>query len=192
MLELVADGSTYDITWFSVFTTGLVDLELYHVNDFIGYIATGIADSTQHYDWTVDSLHEGSGSSYKIVIQDTKVTRCKAISPIFDMIDNDICQIQVSLPEGGEELHIGDVFDIKWTAQQVEGTVNIYLYYIDEQIEDPIALNVDPALGTYAWDVWLPELPEDNSAQYYLKIIDSDNSVAPCEGRSSGAFLVTN
>ena len=189
-LSLEADGSTYDITWFSSFTSGDVDLQLFHVNDFIGYIATDIPDSTQHYEWTIDSLHEGSGSSFKILIQDTEVSSCKRFSPIFDLIDNDICLIEVVAPVADDELEIGEIFDIEWTAQQVEGNLDIYLYYDGEQIE-VVALGVDPGAGMYSWVVWAP-LPGDNESLYYIKIIDSDNSVAPCQGRSSGAFLITN
>ena len=74
----------------------------------------------------------------------------------------------------------------------MDGTLDIILFYKDE--ENIRIRNVDPALGVYAWTVGLStsELPDDNSAQYYFKIMDNDNQIAPCDGRSSGVFLITN
>lgn len=189
-LTLTADGSTYMIEWFSAYTTGLVNLRLYHLNDLVGTIAYGVPDSLQQFEWTVDSLHEGSGYNYKIEIVDTKFNSCKKFSPYFDMIDDEICQIMVGYPAGGEVLQIGDIFNIAWTYENVDGALDISLYYGANKL-DEIATNVDPLDGGYVWDVWIPEVPEENSAQYYIRIVDNANSVAPCWGRS-GLFLITD
>jgi hypothetical protein len=188
-LLLVADGSTYEVTWFSQFTTGLVNLELIHVNDFVGYIATDVPDSLQSYTWTIDSLHEGSGSDYKIRIQDTKVPSCRQLSDPFQMVDLDVCAITVAQPSSGAVLGIGDMTNIVWTYQQVDGLLDITLSYKGDVI-DVIATDVDPELGSLAWEVWAPTpLPEDNAALYQITISDNNNSVAACFDRSD-SFLI--
>ncbi len=190
-LLLTADGSTYEITWFSQFTTGLVNLELIHVNDFVGYIATGVPDSLQSYTWTVDSLHEGSGSDYKIRIQDTKVNSCKQVSDPFQLVDLHVCSIMVGQPSLGSVLQIDDVVNIAWAADEVDGNLDIVLTYEGEVI-DPIALDVDPLLGSIPWTVWAPQpLPEDNGQKYRIVITDNNNLVAPCSGRSD-TFTITD
>lgn len=184
-------GDTYEITWFSQYTTGLVDLQLLHYADIIGYIATDVPDSNQSYDWAVDSLHFGSGSNFKVQVIDTKVPSCKSLSPIFDIVDNDICEILSVTPETpGLVLKIGDTYTIQWVASRVEGNLDILLYYKNERI-DVIDVDVDPDLGSYDWSVWIPTVPELNTAQYQIKLVDNANSIAPCEGRSA-AFLVTD
>ena len=191
-LKLYADGSTYEVTWFSAFTTGNVNLQLKHLNDIVGYIATNVPDSNQSYTWNIDSLHYGSGSSFRIEIIDVKVSHCTQLSEIFDIVDTDICSIDFINPMGdGIVVHLGDIYNIQWIPEQVEGTLDIALYYNNALI-DIVAQNVDPEQRVYAWEVWLPGvIPEDNAATYVLKLTDNANSVAPCSGRSD-SFLVTN
>ena len=160
------------------------------MNDYVGLIASDVPDSLQSYEWTIDSLHEGSGSSYKIEIQDTKVDNCKKFSPIFDLIDEEVCRISVGRPETGTVVQLDDVYNIEWTAEEVDGALDIYLYYDGERI-DVIATNVNPDLGVLAWTVWIPVVPEDNKTLYRIVIVDNANLVAPCEGRSD-LFLVTD
>lgn len=189
-LVLDADvGQSYEIEWFSSFTTGLVDLVLVHVSEVIGYIATDVPDSLQSYTWVIDSLHEGTGANYKIRIQDTKVESCKQDSPVFMITDSNICEIAVNAPVRDEELTVGDFYTIRWNYQQVDGGLDITLFYKNALI-DVIATDVDPNLLQWEWEVWAP-IPEDNTTQYQIKITDNANLYAPCSGTSS-AFLITD
>ncbi|MBU8869925.1 MAG: GPI anchored serine-threonine rich family protein [Gemmatimonadales bacterium] len=195
-MELIADGdATYEITWFSSFTSGKVNLELMHYNDVIGYIAQAQPDSLQSYLWTIDSLHLGTEFGFKILISDTKVASCRTISPWFTIVDNDVCEIRILAPRdgvGGSEvtMYAGDIFNIEWSSTQVEGSLQIALNYQDEQIA-LIASNVDPALGSFEWTVAVLDWPEENTANYQIVINDDNNSIADCIGVSD-AFLITN
>lgn len=191
-LVLVADGTnTYEITWFSASTTGRVNLELLHLADLVGVIATDVLDSNQSYTWNIDSLHEGTGSNYKIRIFDPKVSSCSTISPAFDLIDDEICLINIVAPQTGIEWLLGSTYDIVWNSQEIDGSLNIYLYYNGARILT-IAENVDPALNSFAWQAFVPGgLPADNKALYQVRMEDNNNLYAPCEART-GAFLITD
>lgn len=184
------DGSTYDITWFSSSTTGLVDLILLSDQQIVGYIETDVPDSLHSYTWEIDSLHEGSGNRYQVRIQDTKVESCKQDSDRFHIVDENICSIELLAPTETDELTIGQTYVIRWNYEQVDGNLDITLTY-GGKLLDVIATDVDPTDLYYEWEVWAPTpLPEENTSLYRVTITDNANLYAPCSGLSD-AFLIT-
>jgi hypothetical protein len=189
-VDLVA-GDTYDITWFSTSTTGRVDLELVHDGELIGLIDTDVVDSNQSYTWNIDSLHEGTGSRYSVKISDVLVPSCNQASPYFNLVDENVCGIELSTPTAASELTIGDTETIRWMSQEVDGSLNIYLYYDSRRILT-IAENVDPSENSLDWEIFISgELPEPNLVKYQIVIEDNNNLFAPCQGRT-GLFLIEN
>ena len=125
------EGDEYLLTWDSESTTGLVDIELWRMDDgdfAVGLIAADLSNSGQ-FLWTVDSLNEGTYNLYYFKIRDTRVTGCEAASGTFQMVDENVCEIEVTEPQPGAEWFVGDTRQIRYTALDEETThVNISLY----------------------------------------------------------------
>ncbi len=180
-------GDVFGLTWSSANTTGNVDIQLRRQDQSLGLIATGIDDDGS-YDWTVDSLHNGSDGYYFLRIIDSDLDYCYADSVTFAMVDEDICYIDISNPPAGTVWAEGSSQNIMLTGAPEISTVNLRLYtgnvfvgYINHP-STPISIDDFP----YTWDVNDFDNTQGTS-MYRVQAVNSDDQY--CVGQT-GFFTI--
>lgn len=145
-------GEDFDVTWTSNNTTGSVALELIHSDEIVETIVLNMSDSGT-YTWTVDSYNNGSDTGYYLRIRDAdEDVPCSALSFPFEIIDNEICAIDITSPVGNAEWTVGESRNIVFTSENNTGLLDITLWG-EGQFAGTIATSVDPATGVFAWTV---------------------------------------
>ncbi|MFH1680923.1 MAG: lamin tail domain-containing protein, partial [Candidatus Eisenbacteria bacterium] len=96
--------------------------------------------------------------------------------------------VAVVSPDGGESWEAGTVHDITWTATDNVGVTSIALYYSTTGSGGPFAeiASGEANDGTYPWTV-----PNDPSAEAYVRVIAYDAAANHGEDVSNGAFAIT-
>ncbi len=143
--------SILDIEWVGTNTSGSVKLELV---DPLGVSAI-ITESTSddgYYGWPVTSFHNDSYDSFKLKISDPQVDGCSAESGNFRIFDDEICQVLVTAPGSHEVLTEGTDFVIRFTMDDMDGNVDLWLCAGYERIGS-IGTNVDTISDSFTWNV---------------------------------------
>ncbi len=129
--QAFAEGDDFLITWNSQSTTGLVEIELWRMddNDFpVGLIAADVPN-TGSFHWSVDSLHAGTYNYYYLKIRDSRVPSCGAASLPFRIVDSNLCSILANSPQPAAVWTEGETRQVQFTAPDDATTeVNISLY----------------------------------------------------------------
>jgi hypothetical protein len=188
-------GDSFEITWDSNSTTGFVDIELLRgdlpSNEPVGYIVSNTADDGS-YEWTVDSLNEGTYAFFYLRISDHGIPSCNAVTEEFGIVDEDICEIWVNAPQPGTTWTVGDTGTITFTAPDMETErVNISLYEGVNYV-NTIQANLE-VTGVEQSIQWVVDTTgtQSPSTSYRIKISDArPNSY--CEGWSEVITILEN
>jgi len=179
-------GEIFNLTWESSNTTGFVDIQLRKQDQILGYIASRTEDDGS-FNWTVDSLHNGTYDFYYLRIQDSDVETCFADSVMFRMVDEDICYIDILEPMVHAIWDEGTVQNINISVSDEVSMVDLRLYtgnVFVGQIADNVLLDDFP----YSWTVSDFDNLE-GLTMYRVVAINSDDQY--CEGRS-GFFTINS
>ncbi|MCP4292235.1 MAG: hypothetical protein GY780_10440 [bacterium] len=121
-------GEHYELTWDHANTTGSVSIELWKQDQNLGYVTETPIANTGTFDWLIDSLHNGTYSYYVLKVRDSEVSECVAESPMFPMVDSQVCSITISNP-GSDEVWIeGTSEDIDMTFSPDVSMVDLRMY----------------------------------------------------------------
>jgi len=181
--SLVA-GEVFNLTWDSNNTSGNVDIQLRKQDRSLGFIATGIQD-TGSFAWNIDSLHNGSYHYYFLRIMDSDVENCQVDGVEFWMIDEDICYIDVSVPQADAVWTEGEVRSINITGAAEVATVDLRLYMGNIYLGS-IANNVSMDDFPLSWSVMDFGNIQANTA---YKIVATSIDDEYCTGES-GTFTI--
>ncbi|MCK4764351.1 MAG: hypothetical protein KAW12_19285, partial [Candidatus Aminicenantes bacterium] len=179
--ETLAKRKTDQIKWESNGLTGQIKLELYKNDSFAGTIATNLPIENGSHDWTVGDYINGSvqtGDDYRI-----KVSMIDESYDDFSNVDFAIGDVNVTVPNGGENWEQGVIRNITWDSSYFSGNVQLVLTKTIPGTDYLIADNIENT-GTYQWQVGMcshieePEapfgmtLPDDC---YKIKVVSVDN-----------------
>ena len=179
--ETLAARKTDRIKWESNGLTGQIKLELYKNDSFAGTIATNLPIENGSHDWTVGDYINGSvqtGYDYRI-----KVSMMDESYDDFSNVDFAIGDVNVTVPNGGENWEQGVIRNITWDSSYFSGNVQLVLTKTIPGTDYLIADNIENT-GTYQWQVGMcshieePEapfgmtLPDDC---YKIKVVSVDN-----------------
>ena len=158
-------GSSHDITWTSVGTSGTVKLE-YSINNGSGWIVV-IASTADDgsYSWTIP---DNPSVNCLVRVSDTDGDPSDQSSAVFTISSAPV--INVSSPNGGENFVVGTNHDITWTSLNTSGTVRIE-YSVNNGTDwtEIIASTSDD--GLYAWTI-----PDNPSTSCLVRISDTDGT----------------
>lgn len=174
----------FNLTWDSANTTGHVDIQLRKQDSSLGLIAAGIDDDGS-FDWTVDSLHNGSYGYYFLRILDSDLGTCYADSVTFAMVDEDVCFVDVINPQAGAVWDEGTTQDIMISAPLEVTSVDLRLY-TGTVFVSAIATDVPVANFPYSWTV-NDFGNTQGTSMYRIQATNSDDQY--CLGQS-GAFTI--
>lgn len=185
-------GDSYEITWDSQNTTGFVDIELLRgdlpSNEPVGYIVSGTANDGL-YEWTVDSLNEGTYAFFYLRISDSNLETCSDATGQFGIVDEDICEIWINQPQPSVVWTVGETRTITFTAPDPNSTaVNINLYE-GVQFVNNIASMV-PATGLEQSIQWVVDTTGSESPGTTYRIKISDGTDIYCVGWSEDFIIL--
>ena len=132
---------------------------------------TIVSSTSQNpYTWLEVSteLEEGSDYSIKITSLSTSI-----VGVSNDFTIEEAPSITVTSPNGGEEILIGEDYEITWNTN-ISGNVNIYLYKNGTQHGSAIVNGVVASLESYTWEVPAVNMIIDDD--YRIKIESVNNS----------------
>lgn len=184
--EEASAGVPFDITWTSVNTSGMVDIELWtaafgdQVDERVGVIALDAPDNGL-FTWTLDSFNNSGDDVYRYVIRDPNVSGCEAVSEKFRLFDNEICSISVRGPTAGQIYDLGDPMPLQIDQNNGNQVVNLRLYTGNEPVPfGNIADNVSVVRDT-TWTV--ADFNHDGARnRYRVKAFDAIDGY--CTGES--------
>jgi hypothetical protein len=171
-------GDTMTITWTGTATTGNYDVELWWAppalaDEYIGTVAEFVPGPS--LEWPIDSLNRGD-SWYKIVVRDNDITTCFGASEDFEMLDPDVCGIEILAPQSNDPLPA--TVDILWQATNTSGLVDIDLYYGLTTAVGEIAHGLNAAeggTGILTWTVTDFGRVFPSRTNYRIRIRDADD-----------------
>ncbi len=185
--DTLVAGEVFNLTWDGNNTTGNVDILLRkRGTDFEGFIAESIEDGGS-FDWTVDSLHNGTFDNYFLRIRDSVMTGCYSDSVDFRLEDDDICYIDVSTPTDGQVLEEGTEYGIYLQAADEVNFVDLRLYKGNEFLGH-IGSHLPVADFPYIWTVSDFDNIIENT-RYRIRVTNSDDQY--CEGDSSDFTIIS-
>ncbi|MFA6252569.1 MAG: Ser-Thr-rich GPI-anchored membrane family protein [Candidatus Paceibacterota bacterium] len=156
--ETLTVGNTYDIKWISAGVEKVNITLQYKDGNIAGSttIAKNIsAASSNVYSWKVKGIK--TYKNYKIMVSDSNKSSTNDTSDdYFSIVSSSTAKtIKVILPNGGENLVIGNTYDIRWSSTGVD-KVNISLQCItDGNVAKIISIanNVSASISSYAWAI---------------------------------------
>ena len=156
-------GSTYDITWSSVNTSGFVHIE-YSTDGSTWADVVASTDDDGSYSWTIPN--EPSANCL-VRISDTDGSPIDESDAVFTILSAPF--ITLTSPNGGEQWQMGTSKDITWNSYGTSGTVHIELSTDNgSSWNDVIASTEDD--GTFEWTV-----PNEPSVECLVRISDTDS-----------------
>ncbi|MCK4763962.1 MAG: SBBP repeat-containing protein [Candidatus Aminicenantes bacterium] len=144
-------GATQNITWNSPGVTGFLKITLWKDGVAVGTIANDVDPAAGSYAWTVGQHSAGTaapGTGYTIKIREKGTTITDNSETPFTLLP----PITVTAPNGGESWQISASQNITWDAPGVSDLLKITLWK-DGVPVGVIANGVDPAAGSYTWEV---------------------------------------
>ncbi len=183
-------GNTLTLTWDSGNTLGNVSVELWRMDDNaapVGFINEAPIDDDGSYDWTIDSLNSGTYDFYYLKILANGVVDCIGQSPIFAMVDEDVCSIALMSPQPGDVWNEGQIHDIDITNSADVTEVSLRLYN-GAVFLGTIHTNVLVADLPYAWTV-LDFGNETGNSSYRVRAISVDDQY--CVGESEAFTIIS-
>jgi len=156
--ETLTIGSTYDIRWSSVGVEKVNITLQYKDGNIAGstIIAKNIpVSSSNMYRWKVKGIK--TYKNYKIMVSDSSQSSTNDTSDdYFSIVNSNTTKtIKVILPNGGENLVIGNTYDIRWNSVGVD-KVNISLQCIPDDNSAKtisIANNISASISSYTWAI---------------------------------------
>ncbi len=146
-------GQTHTITWsyVTIPDTEPVNIELLQNGGVVGAIAQDIPISQCSFDWTVGSHSNGTAtpaSDYSVRVVTTGSPAIQDDGATFRISDP---LLTVTAPNGGEVFYSPSPCTITWTAQDMEGDIDISLYQ-NGALYSAIG-TVDASTGSFTWDI---------------------------------------
>ncbi len=148
--ENLRRGDTVNITWDASNYLGDVKIVLRRNGQLVANIATGIDAGQETFAWEVGTTVDGVvdfGDQYKIKIREQGTSTWDESNAAFT-----IYGLDVTAPNGGEAWELKETENITWDAGHFTGNVQIALRK-GADLVGTVAVNVDPSLGTYPWEV---------------------------------------
>jgi Kre9/KNH-like N-terminal Ig-like domain len=175
-------GDILNLTWDSEFTTGKVDIQLlWGFDSHLGFIAEGIEDDGS-FDWIVDSLHNGTASTYYLKIWDSnRQLACSSESETFRIVDTEVCVIEVLTPELNDILNVGDQVTISMLGSPEVSAVNLKLYTGAESL-GIIKMGLDMTDPNFDWTV-VDFGNSEVSNRYNIRAFSTEDEY--CKGQSA-------
>jgi len=178
--------STHDITWTSYETSGVVKIE-YSLNNGLDWteITAGTPDDDS-YLWPVpDTMSDNC----LISISDTNGSLADTSNGIFTIFSDPF--ITVISPNGGEEWHMGEDHDIKWSSAGTSGSVRIE-YSINNGSDWTIIADSVLDDETYSW--YIPWFEFDPDTVWYsdsclVRIADINDIIADTSDETFSIFV---
>ncbi|MBD3421073.1 MAG: hypothetical protein GF398_13215 [Chitinivibrionales bacterium] len=160
------------IAWSSSGAVGAnVSLHLFQRDTKITDIASGVADSTGKYTWTLPS-NIGKGRGFRIKISAAADTALSALSDSFEIASLYYGSFSITQPDSGDTLGRNDTLKISWTTTGQPGSNAVLKLFNDDSlaltIVDKIAID-----GSYHWAV--PDSIQPGSS-YTVKICSFEDT----------------
>jgi len=171
-------GSSHDITWTSIGTSGTVNIECSTNNgsDWTSVIASTSDDGT--HPWTVPDAPSGE---CLVRVSDTDGSPSDQSDAVFTI--SSVPFITVTSPNGGEDWEVSSNHDITWTSNGTSGNVRIeYSTNNGSSWTDVIASTPDD--GTHSWTI-----PDSPSGNCLVRVSDTDGSPSDV---SDGVFTISS
>ena len=174
--ETLTEGDSYEITWSNVGfpTTDLIEIRLstdggsnYSIIDD-GTFAT----YSGSYSWTVPN---NPGTTNLIQIANTTLGVSDESDAVFTIEDAMIPSITVVTPNGGENLTVGDSYEITWTDENIPGTDLIEIRLSTDGGSNYSILNdgtFSMYSGSYSWTV-----PNNAGSNNLIQIANTTQAV---------------
>lgn len=169
--EVLPIGNDYEIQWSSVILnpTENVKIDLYKGGIFDSEIVASTVNDGS-YTWNTSGLT--ADTDYTI-----RVSRVSD-SGIYDESDSTFelaaKTLTITLPNGSEEITVGDIYNITWTSENIAPTENIKLELYKADVYDSDIIVSTPNDGQYEWDT--TGLTEATDYKVRIELL-SDSSV---------------
>ncbi|HLP57239.1 MAG TPA: C25 family cysteine peptidase [Candidatus Deferrimicrobium sp.] len=151
--ESLIQGTSRSITWKSTNVSGTLKISLWKNGIQQGIIGDGINASLGSFPWTVGSYDGGlvpAGAGYKVKIEENGSAVSDLSAAPFTILASP--SLAVISPNGGENLLIGTIHPLTWSATNVTGALKISLWQ-DGAPVGIIADDVDSSRKSYSWAV---------------------------------------
>ncbi|MCF8240048.1 MAG: T9SS type A sorting domain-containing protein [Melioribacteraceae bacterium] len=160
-------NSIHQITWTTITTIANVDLEYSPDNGTTWIsIVNNINANLESYDWTIPNN----------ITPNARVRVSSSSDPLINDVSNgafDIANLQITTPNGGEVVQIGEPLSITWNAENID-SVNIDFSSNNGSTWQSIAANYPAPTEAFNWTVI--DAPTQNAL---IRIYDSEfNAVA--------------
>jgi protocatechuate 3,4-dioxygenase beta subunit len=170
-------GHFYNITWDTIGTIENVKLE-YSINgggSWIEIIASTL--NTGSFEWTVP---DSPAESCLVRVSDVLGGSTDTSNESFAIVPASTATLDVTSPNGGENLTVGATHDITWTSSEME---NVEIVMIEYSVDNGVTwTTVDPAAahngtgGSYNWTV-----PDTPSETCLVRITDLSSDEGPSD-----------
>ncbi|MFC1799906.1 lamin tail domain-containing protein [Candidatus Eisenbacteria bacterium] len=188
-------GTGHDITWTASDNVGVASIDIYYSTTGAGGPFTEISTGESNdgvYPWTVPN--DPSTDAYvRVVAFDAATNSAEDVSDgaftITVTSDTEPPVVAVVAPDGGESWEAGTGHDITWTASDNVGVTSIDIYYSTTGAGGPFTeiSTGESNDGVYPWTV-----PNDPSANAYVRVVAFDAATNSAEDVSDGAFTITS
>lgn len=194
--ELWYKDTQYSITWSSA---NISTVNLYLENSWNGQrytIATGVSAANHLYYWKIPTTY--TNDTYKVLIVDAADTTLKDYSnTAFSIVSRAVNPgIDLLLPNGGESLKSGDVYNITWNTSALANTSKIRIYLFDENVQPSkmyiLVTDLPYTAKSYSWTIG-SNLPAGEKYKIQLQVYRTFSSGAE-EGFANdvGAYFSIN
>jgi uncharacterized repeat protein (TIGR02543 family) len=182
--EKLAAESTHEITWTSSQIQGEVKIEYSTDNgaSWINIVLSTINDGS--HSWSVP---DNPSETCLIRISETDGEPSDVSDSVFSIVSTSTSTITVTSPNGGENVTIGETYDITWTSTGMDEEDTVIIEY---STDNGISwLNIVPStanIGSYHWTV--PDNPSENCK---IRIVGSDSDDGPSDVSDSVFSIVS-
>ncbi|MCK4764781.1 MAG: hypothetical protein KAW12_21460 [Candidatus Aminicenantes bacterium] len=148
-------GSTQNISWNYSNLSANLKITLWKDGILLGTIATGVAPSSNFYEWTVGNHSGGTaaaGTGYTLKIKEIGTAVADISDSPFMISDSQTPLIAVTSPNGGENWELGSIQNISWNYSNLSANLKITLWK-DGVVVGTIATGVAPSSNFYEWTV---------------------------------------
>jgi hypothetical protein len=160
----ITAGDSYNITWSSTYisSNALIKIDLYKNNVFSSTIAT--TQNSGSYSWNTTGITTFA-SDYKIKISLVNSSISDISDNAFEIKDA-VKTITVTLPNGGEQITVGDSYNITWTSSNISASDNVKIELFKNGSFNSTITASTINDGAYSWDTTGLTLAND----YKIKI----------------------
>ncbi len=163
--EILQAGTTYKIRWINTSNIFDVSIEFSEDNGATWNYLTNSTQADGEYDWNIPNTIATTNGLIRITDNNSSGLIIDQSNSVFT-----INNLNLLTPNGFENLTVGNVYPITWSASNNIALVTLE-YYNENSGWKQIATNINANLGTYSWTI-----PNDPSDSVKVRIKNVANS----------------